>query len=236
MGESGISVIGIVIIAAIILVVIIGAILMISQARKRTREATIQAQMLGFSVLQKPDRALQQRLKRLYRYSQQVRASDIATQTQGEAQIYICDISSKDTSADADEIEYRSVVIISPRLSLPFFMLVCRMPKLGPLGDVINQLIAKRAGMVGMSEVEFNDSPEFTERYMLFSDNHAAVQTAFQERVRSRLAQTSNIIAHGEGDMLVFNSFDVRLGARTSANKLAEHLKQARRFYDWLCF
>jgi hypothetical protein len=81
-------------------------------------------------------------------------------------------------------------MIISPTLRLPRLFLL-PLPHLeGKWGEIVNHLMGNVAGMAGsfngMQRVQFPESPEFNQRFMILGENEGQVR-AFLDSYRVRL-------------------------------------------------
>ncbi len=107
-------------------------------------------------------------------------------------------------------------VLRDSRLSLPQFELA---PE-NPIAD-------RFATLLGMQDVDFDDDPAFSTAYRLIGPDEAAIRAAFDQSVRSQLAQRPVRVEHleGAGDaILVHHDRLVDPGAAQELLQLAREL------------
>jgi hypothetical protein len=87
-----------------------------------------------------------------------------------------------------------AAVLNDPELNLPEFSLQ------PPIGGLLGKLVF---GMVGMNAMQFQDSPEFSEKYHLLGWNESAVRMLFTKELRDQLVELDGWSARGRGPLLV---------------------------------
>jgi hypothetical protein len=221
---------------AIITLMVVAVFVAVIYSRKRGKKSVETAQQIGFTALDSIEPEVLQQLRELYQPTRLDRVSYVAKKVDGDEQIYLLDAftSSRDNrSRNSGNVEYRNVVMISPRLNLPAFLLIQRMPKLGPLGGVLDDMITTGASMEGFQLYD-NVPGDFDLRYMLYVAPGADVARAFTDAAFAQLAQTKGIVARGLGHALVFNTYDVHRGVTVNADGLVDHVNLARQVCGWL--
>lgn len=81
----------------------------------------------------------------------------------------------------------------------------------------------KIGGMFGYQDIDFEDYPDFSKRYLLRGDNEEAVREAFSEEVIRFFENIKDICAEGRGDTLLV----YRRGRRLKPEQIEEKTKEA---------
>jgi len=216
------------------LLIVGGIVFVVWSSRRRKRQSAEQARQLGFQLLTNPDADLVGRVERALRPATAVRLSNVARKVVGDVWVYLFDVSYRGGGrSDSLQQEYCCVAVISPRAALAPFLLVPRLPQLGPLGDSLNDLYRIGAKMAGMREVS-GGPLGFADRYLLFSGDAAPGEVGISDRTLVLLGQAQKYVARGCGDLLVFNDADIRRGATVTREILAEHVRKALQLAEWL--
>lgn len=211
------------------------------QTRKRKKEALEQAQQLGFTILPKPDSDFIKRVEGLFPPRASVTISNVARRIQGELTLYLLDIrvknqgNGKDNSVD----ENGTLTLISPRLNLPPFLLVGRplqIEQLGMVSSLFNQLFSRVGDWYGYKPLSYNLDSEFDRRYILFTNDEAAVRALFTDRLVEHLAQTTGYLVRAKKDMLLFGAYSMQPQASPTLTITTERINQARQLYEWIIY
>jgi hypothetical protein len=211
------------------------------QKRRRSRQALEQARQLGFTLLPLPDPAFANRMRCAYPPSANVRVSNAAFHRQNELLIYLCDVTTThrgENRRSQPAAEQGVVVLVSPLLNLPPFLLISRPAALESIGLVANmvELVLKQVGLAyGYRQVSFNIDSEFDHRYLLFTNNEEPVKTFFNDSLVSLLAQTSGYVVRASGDTLLLGT--INLGQpknNPNINQISERIDQAHQLYAWI--
>ncbi|MCE1253757.1 MAG: hypothetical protein LWX83_09440 [Anaerolineae bacterium] len=225
------------IVLSCVLVMGLLTILAVWYSRKRNKANAEQALALGFKLQSRPDKNFRRRIEHLYRLSNKVQVANVAFRRMGETEVYLCDISVSGREADSGETEYRSVCVISPRLNLPFFMLVYQFEQVYALaGKLITPLLEKMIEWRGLQSISFEDAPLFNKKYQIFSNDEAKIRSIFSDTVLAKLSNTQEWIIRGEGDIFTFNRYEIRRGKPLTQVDINEQVNLAQQFLDWITY
>jgi hypothetical protein len=210
-------------------------IIMVRYNRKRNQRDRLLAEALGFIFQNKPDQALIERIKRTYQTSQRVKVNHAFLKSTPMEQIYLCDVSYYNMQADNGELDYRTVCLLSPRIDLPFFIMLYQFDQVyGPAGNMLNQILEKTLLVMGMTEVSFDLQPQFSKKYQVFGFDEKEIRKVFTHNLIQNLTGTENWLVRAEKDCICFNTYQMRRGETISMNELSEHIRHAQQFAQWI--
>jgi len=211
----------------------------IVQTQKRKKGLLESTRVLGFVSQAKPDPELLAGLNKIYAPAHVEKLLSLSCKDFGSETYYLFDIQTSKLDQNAESssegsTEYANIAVLSPHLDLPPFIMMARITAMpGMLAGMVENLIRSAVARAGLEEYQ-NVTPEFNLKYMLFTKNDARNEIVFSEAMLTWVAQQEQIVARGEGDLFIYNRFDLQHGQKTDASKLNESFKGARAFCDWV--
>jgi hypothetical protein len=183
----------------------------IKQEAKRTEIIKNMADSLGFTFNPKPmaeDYPIA--TFQLFNIGHSKRFSNGMTQEKNGVKISIFEYFYT-TGSGKNSTTYRQTVTLfsTPQLKLPQFMLK-------PEG-----LFHKIGEIFGAKDIDFEDSPAFSKKYLLKSDIENETRTTFSKEIRNFLSDKVNYIIEGNGMNLLMHT-----GKRTDATLIPEVLQE----------
>lgn len=116
-----------------------------------------------------------------------------------EAEVALFDFDVTTGSGDEETTHKRTMAWIrSPRLNLPQFSL---RPE---------HFFHKVGKLLGMQDINFEEHPKFSKKYMLQGPDEAAIRAAFSPQLIARLEELSYAQLEGRGDCLAFLTSNTR--------------------------
>ena len=163
--------------------------------RKRTNAIKALAEEWGFEFVGAGNDLLAASTRDfdLFRKGRSRRASNIMRGNHKDAKIEIFDYRYVTGGGKHSRTHLQTVVSISSdRLSLPYFMLV---PE---------NFMHKIGNIFGYQDIDFQDYPEFSQRYLLRGDDESQIRQVFNYKVIPWYESRNNVSTEGTGNCLIY--------------------------------
>ncbi len=133
------------------------------------------------------------------------------------------------SGGESDYTEKQAVAIISPVLNLPTFVIFPKADIDGGIAKVGNQVIAWAMSKMG-DLVEFPQSPEFSQRYLVSSPDPSSTRQFLDDGRLQGLAKTRLIQTQAGGDIFTLSRVDMFAKAITRET-MTEHVNRAMELF-----
>lgn len=216
----------IILLIAFVLMVILFIIGILYQ-RRLILQRRAQIETMGFSPVTHPDGALVERLRALYSFRQarDFRLESLYHRKAGERDIYLFSVDN--SSGD-------SVAVISPRLRLPRFALLSRIPGSGALVGTANKMLAQGMAMILPTQLSFPDQPGFDQNFWVAAENEAETRAFFTPTLIRRVEDLTNMQLQAGGQILIYANHSVRVSRETlDPQPLKDLVATATRLAGW---
>jgi hypothetical protein len=195
-----------------------------SHKEKEGRQRTIQS--LGFTPVD-ADAELTNKIVRLYKHpgsQSRYELRNVSRKELPDGSMYLIDL--VDTSGDDDSIKERqAVAIVSPYLKLPQLAFFPKADQKYALSGLANKIV--EWGMTKMgTPMAFADFPEFSERYVVTSNEPDLARGFLDDRVAQFFSRTQMYTVHAMGDVFTFSEMDPRFDT-TDLNSMSQRINRA---------
>ncbi len=221
----------------LLLVMVIFIVIASISARKRKHALLGMVGKFGFQAQSQPDTDFLDQFRIVYAPAKVLRVSNLSKKAVGDEAYYLfdCTTNNNQSSPDSTSInsEYSNIAVLSPHLDLPPFLLINHITMPGGFGNMLDSVIVSGAMAAGFHEMQ-EVTTAFKLGYMLFVQDDARARSIFTDSVLNDIAMLDGVVARGQGQMFVFNSFKIRSSGKLDEAGLGEHIRLARQMCDWL--
>ncbi|RMG37242.1 MAG: hypothetical protein D6725_09220, partial [Planctomycetota bacterium] len=151
-----------------------------------------------------------------------VRVRNIRRDEGDEERLIVCDLefpAHTEATHARGRIRNTAVVFMSPAIKVPLFTA-------GPETTLVMRVTKRFFGELG--DIDFDDSPEFSQQYHLFGWSEESVRALFTRPVRDRLAESPGWTIRGKGNLLVL----YRWNKTVPDEELPQFLREALRVLE----
>jgi hypothetical protein len=219
------------VIASSIVAVVVLAVIFAVRSTRRAKVNRLQLQQaLGLTPVE-PTAELTSRVNRLYHTTRRTVGDDPGTyvlrnvsgRSMSDGALFVLDVI--ETSQTEDNLsESQTILIASPDLELPPFVMFPRVDVDGALPGFANRVIDWVVSKWG-DPVGFPDSPEFERRYVVSSTDQEATWAFLAGELLRGLAETRLLIVHAAGDTFAVSR--VELARKPALPLLEERINEA---------
>jgi hypothetical protein len=159
----------------------------------------------------------------------QYHLSNVFGRHSADAEMFLFDLKDK-SGDDASRTERQAVLIVSPHLDMPAFVIFPRADVDGVLSKLGNRLLEWVISRWG-DPVEFPDAPDFERRYIVTAPEPDAARRFLDEDRLGRLAETRLLNIHAWGNMFTLARIDFAAKADT-VETASERVDLARSLFE----
>jgi len=141
----------------------------------RSKQRENWARTLGFKHVEQPDPALLEGISNLYPQVMELNYKSIYEQRRSDVVFYLVDFMLDESGDETANLGEDVIVITSPYLSLPSFVLIPQIKIKGHIGNLVNRAISELINRVslkkGLHRVDFDQYPHINDRYIVLGDD-----------------------------------------------------------------
>ena len=205
-------------------IVSLGLLLMIRSQRKERETKLRISQSLGFAPIQ-PTPEILRKIAHLYHAvrtdrnnpdEDKYQLENVATKRMPDCDLFIFDL--VDTSgSETSYPEQQAIAVVSPHLNLPAFLIFPKADIDSSLTTLGNRFLGWVISKLG-NVVEFPQSPEFANKYLVSSPNPEGTRQFLDESRLHHLATTRLLNVHACGD--IFSLSKMEIGAKSLTEEM----------------
>ncbi len=168
---------------SLILIAGLGLIWFNRYAGSRSKQRENWAKTLGFKPVEQADPALLDGISQLYPPGMQVNFNNIYEQRRSDVVFYLADFLLDENGDETANLGEDVIVLTSPYLSLPNFVLIPRIDIKGHIGDLVNRAISELINSVsqkrGLHRVDFDQYSQINDQYIVLGDDPVRLYNFF---------------------------------------------------------
>ena len=223
------------IVVTFLLVFISVTLVIVYYNHKRIQHNQNLAKSLGFVEQSNADPRLLHSIKLLYKNSGNIKLEHLSSKNTPDEAVFLCDLYQEYENSDNGDVDFRTVCVLLHEVELPHFVMAYQLPSAsGTTQKLIQQLIKILTKKSGMREVPFSQHEKFSKAYMVLANEPDKVTRIFTQEVLDKLANTTNWLIRAGGDVICFNTYEIRKGEQLTREQLSEHIRSAIQFAHWI--